>query len=212
MQHSILEKLRPFLSEPVDSECKVVYILAESRKLLDTYPLDRQSFALRLYCHWALHINLTFASTTKQFLSAVEEFILQHLMGPRDAASMERQSQRVRNLIFLDAFRIQFREFLVAYNLPTELCDNDARWIQFILHYAGVIEDGSLSCEARGEPLQYLESVVFSRGTVEQTWGYLPFTMTWLVHFRDSSSYLVHAQAARRENGSETVAWQIEHY
>ena len=56
--NAIVDKLRAAISEPVDSECKVVYILAETRKLLETYPPDPLPFALKLYCHWALHVDL----------------------------------------------------------------------------------------------------------------------------------------------------------
>jgi hypothetical protein len=38
MKDAIIEKLREVLSSGMDSECKVVYVLCEARKLLDKYP------------------------------------------------------------------------------------------------------------------------------------------------------------------------------
>jgi hypothetical protein len=51
-------KLNAFLADPVDSECKVVYLLCEVRKLLERVPAHQRPFALNMYCHWALHVDL----------------------------------------------------------------------------------------------------------------------------------------------------------
>jgi hypothetical protein len=56
-EDAIVTKLRGALSKTVDSEAKVLYLLAESRKLLETYPSDPRPIALKIYCHWALHVN-----------------------------------------------------------------------------------------------------------------------------------------------------------
>ncbi len=72
MKLAIVEKLRAILDDAVDSECKVVYVLAETRKLLETYPPNPFPFALKLYCHWALHVDLESRGTTLPFLQKVE--------------------------------------------------------------------------------------------------------------------------------------------
>jgi hypothetical protein len=77
MKSAIVEKLRQHLSAPVDTECKVVYLLCEIRKLLDKKTTDpkllalRQLFTLRLFCNWALHINLS-QPTTMALLEKVD--------------------------------------------------------------------------------------------------------------------------------------------
>ncbi len=137
--NAIVEKLRVALSGPVDSECKVVYVLAESRKLLETYPSDPVPFALKLYCHWALHVDLENPGTTLPFLKRAEKYAEGVLAGNQDLVEDHRM---LREFVFLDTFRQQFKQFLQAYDLPTGICDEDARWHGFLKHYAGVIEDG----------------------------------------------------------------------
>jgi len=74
-ENSIVAKLRDALSDRIDSECKVVYILVETRKLLETYPPNPLPFALKLYCHWALHVDLDNPNTTLPFLERVETYV-----------------------------------------------------------------------------------------------------------------------------------------
>jgi hypothetical protein len=74
-ESTIIGKLRVALSDEVDSECKVLYVLAESRKLLETYPPDPDPVALRIYCHWALHVKLDHPKTTIPFLNRVDEYV-----------------------------------------------------------------------------------------------------------------------------------------
>jgi hypothetical protein len=117
MDKQIIEKLRAALSEEVDSECKVVYVLCESRKLQESYPRDPISFALKLYFHWALHVNLTNPTTTLPFLHRVDDFAAGVLGGKTDKLEDYRM---FREFVLLDTFREQFRQFLKAYDLVKE--------------------------------------------------------------------------------------------
>src|ERR1043166_6149156 len=112
MKDQIVEKLRSVLADGVDSECKVVYILCETRKLLDKYPIDPIPVALRLYCHWALHIDLSHPSTTAPLLSRIDDFVSSVLAGNTDVVGEHRM---FREFVFLDTFRDQFRLFLKSY-------------------------------------------------------------------------------------------------
>jgi hypothetical protein len=115
MENSIAKKLKTFLSGEIDSECKVVYLLAECRKLLEIHSPDLIPFALKLYCHCALHVDLHYRNTTLRFLERVDEFADSVLAENRLATEME----MFRDFIFLDTFRNQLRQFLKIYDLPT---------------------------------------------------------------------------------------------
>ena len=65
--------------------------------------------------------------------------------------------------LLLDSFREQLREFFIAYNLPTELCDNELKWQVFLMQYSGVVEDGTLSCKAKDQRLKHVSEVVFGK-------------------------------------------------
>lgn len=138
-QTSIEDKLRTVLSGDIDSECKVLYILAESRKLLEKYPPNPVPFALKLYCHWALHLDLTHVIHTRPFLERVDEYAGILLSGKNNVPL---EYNMHRELALLGTFREEFKKFLQAYKLPTAICDEKAQWHNFLTHYAGIIEDG----------------------------------------------------------------------
>jgi len=51
MTKDIIAKLHEHLSRPVDTECTVVYLLAEVRKILERDKPDPKPIALWMYCH-----------------------------------------------------------------------------------------------------------------------------------------------------------------
>jgi hypothetical protein len=203
-ENAIVEKLQIALSDAVDSECKVVYILAEARKLLETYPPDPMLFALKLYCHWALHVDLDNPRTTLPFLERADKYATSVLAGNQD---MVEEHRMLREFVYLDTFRKQFKEFLQAYNLPTGICDQDLRWHEFLKHYAGVIEDGSLSCQAKAHPLKLIKEVVFSRGRTPANSKdfFIPFGLAWTIVLADGRKLTVEVQASA-SNGNEWIS------
>ncbi len=205
-EDSIIGKLRAALSDAVDSECKVVYVLAESRKLLEKYPPDPIPFALKLYCHWALHIDLKFSKTTLPFLERVDKFVDGVLAGRLNVVEEDRM---FREFVFLDTFRQQFGEFLRAYDLPTPVCDEDPHWHEFLKNYAGIIEDGSLSCKAEPNSLKLVSEVVFTKGR-PTTWdSYLPFDLSWNIVLLDGRTMIVDVNAAALPGGNQMISHGI---
>jgi hypothetical protein len=206
MEKQIIEKLRASLSEDVDSECKVVYVLCESRKLLESYPPDPIPFALKLYFHWALHVDLTNPTTTLPFLHRVDDFVSRVLNGKTD----ELEDYRMfREFVLLDTFREQFRQFLSTYNLPTRVCDEDLRWHQFLKSYVGVIEDGSLSCGAKTQRLKLISEVIFVKGKRARLDDYLPFDLSWNIYLLDGRTISVDLNAASLPSGDQMISHVI---
>ena len=203
-ESAIIQKLQIALSDSVDNECKVVYILAETRKLLETYPPDPIPFALKLYCHWALHVDLDIPRTTLPFLERVDKYIASVLAGNKDFLEERRM---LKDFVFLETFRQQFKKFLQAYNLPTGICDDDPRWNEFLMHYSGVIQDGSLSCQAKAHPLKLIKEVVFSRGRTPANSKdfYIPFGFAWTIVLVDGRKLTVEVQASA-SNGNEWIS------
>jgi hypothetical protein len=193
MKDAIIKKLRDVLGQ-VDSECKVVYILCESRKLLETYPPDPMPFAFKLYCHWALHIDLDHRKTTLPFLQRVDAFAASFLESNGNPAE---EHQMLLEFIFLHSFRQQFRQFLESLGLPTTICEEDPRWHQFLKHYAGVIEDGSISCKAKPGDLKIVSEVIFRKGRpTESENNHLPFGLSWSIVLLDGRTLTVEVEAA----------------
>lgn len=201
---SIVEKLRVELAHRVNSEGKVVYILAESRKLLMSHPREPKPFALNFYCHWALHIDLHGADTILPFLNRVERFVESTLAGNQDVAG---EHEMFREFVFLETFRQQFSQFLKSYDLPTAICDEDERWHEFLTHYAGVIRDGALRC--RGETkLAHVSEVVFKIG--KQTSGnHLPFDLVWEIHLKNGKILDVSVNSSPLPDGSPMISHHV---
>src|SRR5262249_4135127 len=93
-------------------------------------------------CHWALHVDLDHPNTTHKFLKQVDDYVSSVLSGNKQVLQEHRM---FREFVFWDTFRSEFRAFLLAHKLPVEICDDKTRWHTFLEHYAGVIDDGSLS-------------------------------------------------------------------
>ena len=206
MEEQIIEKLRAALSSEVDSECKVVYILCESRKLLEKYPPDPTPFALKLYFHWALHVDLTHPSTTFPFLAQVDKFAAGVLAGKTNVAE---QNQMFREFVFLETFRQQLTQFLKSYDLPTAVCDEAPRWHEFLKQYAGVIEDGSLSCQDKTGGLRLVSEVIFTKGRSIASGTSIPFDLSWKIVLLDKRTMTVQVNAAELRGGNEMISHSI---
>lgn len=201
---SIVEKLRAELADHVNSERKVVYILTESRKLLMSYPRDPKPFALNLYCHWAVHVDLHGADTILPFLNRVDRFVESTLAGNPDIAG---EREMFRDFVFLETFRLQFGQFLKSYGLPTEICDEDERWHEFLMHYAGVIRDGALRCRSETQ-LTDVSEVVFKIG--KQTSGnHLPFDLVWEIHLKNGKVLDVSVNSSPLPDGSSMISHHV---
>ncbi len=196
----IVRKLRAALSNQVEREADVVYILAECRKLLeDTQPLQPH-FALKLYCHWALHVDLAGRDTTLPFLRKVDAFV-EHALADKE---FREQHRMFREFGFLESFRQLLKEFFQTHRLPTSVCDEDSRWEGFVSLYAGVVEDGSLFCNAQPGDLNLISGITFTKG--RQISGCkLPFDMVWDIRLLDGRTITVNVHALDRPNGEEIL-------
>lgn len=198
----IVQKLTNLIEGGVNDESKVVYLLAETRKLLETYPPPTPPLSLKLYCHWALHIDLTKPNTTLPLLRQIDEFIDSVYGSAKPDRHLENQT--FHELRVLSTFRTELRGFLATYGIPVSLCDDDEQWRTFLRHYSGVIQDGTLSCEAaKAKDLKHVDSVVFKRGRMRE-WpdrceAYLPFDLDWTVNLKDGNKLTV-STSARMSN------------
>jgi hypothetical protein len=70
------------------------------------------------------------------------------------------------------------------------------RWNEFVHHYAGVIEDGSLEIRAANHGLQHVKQVTFIRGReAREELPQIPFDMVWHIELLDGRSIDVDVNA-----------------
>lgn len=135
MANDIVGKIKLFLREPIDSECKVVYLLAQVRKLLERDDPDHKMADLWMLCHWAIHMDLERPGTTRVFLDRVDRWVMEKIpyLTPRGPAAPEedfdlrKEFDLYKDFLDLRTFKDQLRKFLEARELPTTLCDDGDR-------------------------------------------------------------------------------------
>ncbi len=188
MKHDIVKKLRAHLAQPVNTECGVVYLLAEIRKILEKDRPDPKPFALWMYCHWALHVNLSNTNTTQHFLEQIDTYVSHTVanLTPKGSLTLSDEDRLLEDFVYLSTFRDQLRDCLNFYDLPTELCDDDENWYAFMAAYAMVIEDGELSSETKkNDGLETIDRVTFNVGNSLGDENHVPFTIVWQIFLRD---------------------------
>ncbi len=200
MQSAIIEKLAQHLSAPIDTECKAVYLLCEVRKLLNrkTAPLG-----LLMCADWALHVDLERNPGAQKLLGEVDDLVAEYLEHGGPAL---RGTETMKELLFIGSFRQELQAFLASFGLPTDLCDNDKRWFEFLAAYSDVIEDGELIWNAKGQGLRWVESLVFTKGKRPVNYADLPFSIDWKINLADSRT-LYASLDSNTSNGS--LSWGL---
>lgn len=202
MTNSIVQKLRAMLSKNIESECEVVYILAGCRKLLEGENGSQPHFALKLYCHWALHVDLAGRDTTLPFLKMVDNYV----ENAEQDREFGEQHQMFREFGSLNSFRELLKQFFQSCDLPTQVCDDDDRWNAFLAAYANVIEDGSLSCNAQPGDLKMIRGVTFTKGRSLKD-AHLPFEMVWDIHLLDKRTLTVKVHGFGGKDGKPEMTF-----
>jgi hypothetical protein len=202
----IVGKLAIFLSEPVDSECKVVYLLAEVRKLLERDDRERKMASLWMYCHWALHVDLESPKTTEGFLERVDRWVTNTVayLTPIGPWTFGEEYNLFEDFVYLKTFRRQLRVFLAGYELPTTLCRDNALWNRFIREYGGVIEDGSLAAVGKKSTLAAVEKVTFEKGVELTTDHHVPFVIKWTIQLKDGRTLKTSVETVPGVEGNMT--------
>ena len=205
MNVDIVAKLEKHLSIPVDTECAAVYLLVEVRKLLDSDKIDPKPFALWMYCHWAVHVDLHHRNTTIHFLEKIDSFVRNQVSGfeSEDDRQYEDEQDVFLEFSSLDTFRRQLRQFLESHKLPTSLCDEDASWHRFISVYAGVIEGGTLSTgklrETELQKLKAIQEVTFTK--LPSSENNVFFVIQWDVRLKDGKTLTAVFKAMQEPSG-----------
>jgi len=188
MKNSILPKLADHLNRGVNRESDVVYLLAEVRKILDADDPAHTLGALWMYCHWALHVDLSLPKTTGEFLKRVDLWVCNNVayLTPRQPWKFLDEVYLFRDFVYLQTFREQLGGFLKTYGLPTELTGNDTLWFAFLAAYAGVIEDGTLSMQSdKHKEIEALQEVTFKKGKPLASEYHVNFTIHWDIELKD---------------------------
>jgi hypothetical protein len=160
-----------------------------------------------MYCHWALHVDLHGKDTITSFLKQIDAYVQGILVGPEDFGASNRL---VRDFVQLDTFRSELRAFLLTNSIRTDLTDHDERWNEFVKHYAGVVEDGSLGLREENQGLKHVKQVTFVKGR-EATgeFAQIPFDMMWCVALLDGRFLDINVNARPDRGAGPMFTWGV---
>ena len=180
-EEAIVGKLRMALQKKIASECQVVYVLVEIRKLLDLHHQTKRFNILTLYCNWAVHISLDRDAAQNLVIELNRSY---SRLDTGEKA--ERGFKGLWNYLSFDHFRKQFRGFLSSHNLPTAICE-DVEWQDFLHYYSLVIQDCRLECSGSSNigNLRF-DKIVLSASTVTNVSDAgIYVQITWCLHLQN---------------------------
>jgi hypothetical protein len=203
MQNAIVAKLEKHLAGSMDSEPDAVYLMCEVRKLQEYDDPSRKPTPLRMFAHWALHVDLTSKGTTEPFIKRVDDVVSDFLSGAVTSKGLADQHALIEEFASFDTFRSELGSFLQMHNLPTAICDDDARWFKFLEAYMGVVEDGALLC-----PLNTVTGVRFSTTASFMRPSNTSFAAKWLISLKTPHKGY-NALEIMAQGSGKTFAWNF---
>ncbi len=116
MTDQILEKLNKHISNGIDREADVVYLLVQIRKLLERDKEGGKFRSLDLYCDWILHADICWNINRNQILDRIEEVInLLETSGDKD--NQGEIIKKINEAISFDKFYVDLKSFFTEKNL-----------------------------------------------------------------------------------------------
>ncbi len=189
--NAIVDKLRLELMEPITTERQVVYILVETRKVLELQKWPGYG-SLRFLCDWAVHVSLK-GRHAKNTLSYLKES-LRPLF--KDGSLIDEHIDRTQNILGFIAARDEFLVLIRHLRINSE-CRHvfgPAWWAAFLRQYLRVIQDCPMELTGKELGIDSLESASVKglevsdgarRGPkIEST-----FEIKWVFAFKDGTEY-----------------------
>lgn len=135
---AIVDKLnREFDANPA-SEAQVVYILVETRKLLEQQKTLKTFPAVKLCCDWAVHPKLT-RSGAQDVLKLFDDFEVEYVKEKGAIAPAD--FKPLHGFVDLSNFRRELIDSLAPHGVDVRRLTLDDYWRSFVQLYSGVIQD-----------------------------------------------------------------------
>jgi hypothetical protein len=188
MRHAIVEKLDLLISNGIQTEAQVVYLLVEVRKLLEMQQRKHEFEALVFHCDWVVHAQLS-GATAQYYLSHINRMQHSNVTGELHADEWE----EVAPLIGAQRFHEDLRTVLRLEGISSAVCDEPSKWTSFMSLYGAVISDVPLTItrlrETKRAPKQLEVPKYIDRVTVEKLdlnpdeYEGAMFALQWNLHF-----------------------------
>lgn len=143
MTDQILEKLNKHISNGINREADVVYLLVQIRKILEREKIKEKFRSLNLYCDWMLHANITKNGTRNQILDRIEE-VINLLENLGDKNNQDEIIKKIDEAISFDKFYIDLKSFFTEKKL---IFFTDEKYIILLRLLIEILKDTPLVAE-----------------------------------------------------------------
>jgi hypothetical protein len=191
MEDAIERKLRRELSSKAHlTEARVVYILAEVRKLIERTRQQQTYFALNFHCSWALHTTTDRGRAAARILKRFDEAY--ELLRGKSLSELPRiLANEIQATVGLETFRASLQAFLTAYGLPTTVVQDN--WTKFLRQYVAVIEDCPLTIKDPAISLNNIKQVTVHKDDAhkkitEAGESFKVFRIRWVSHGKNNKT------------------------
>ena len=135
----IVEKLNGFLDKhaPFTEECHVVYMLVETRKILDREN-NRKYPILRFYCNWSVHTDKNSTKEMEAVMKDIYEDVKKQIANP--ALVGMNGKTKVIGFMYMEDLQTEMAEFLQEYKLPISLTEK-SNWLEFVKFFVKILAD-----------------------------------------------------------------------
>ena len=137
-KEAIIEKLENALTDQIENECQVIYILTRASKILDINDQRQKYSTINFYRNWSVHAVLSQGSTAS-FISPKFDPHIDITKGGHDIAKDLISANE--SFFKLKDLKNELRLFCEEYGLPTELFDNANNWRAFMELLLEIIKD-----------------------------------------------------------------------
>jgi len=136
MKNEIRDKLQAELSNSIERESQVAYLLVEVRKLIEQMPDEegKKWATLKLYCDWALHAGIR---RRADFPTIADEEFSREVKKEGDWDP----ERRLGKLLLMDTFRWQLVFFLEGMAVEHPFGIDSIAWSRFLHLYGQVVAD-----------------------------------------------------------------------
>jgi len=181
MKDDIRTKLAKEFKERIYTERQVVYILVETRKLMELDEIKDHFDVLTFCCNWAVHAKLQgpFAQKVIAIFDDYQDLFAMPFAtagGKSDLSVVSRLTELTSHL----TFRQQLLDLYATYNIDCEQLVDDAAWADFIELFCGVIQDCPLRATAKTKHVsKVLVRAVPPQSSLRKVAGKLVLEWTW---------------------------------
>lgn len=135
----IVEKLHTFLNKhmPLSEECHVLYLLVETRKILDREN-NRKYPILRFYCNWSVHTDKDSTKEMETIMSDIYQDVEKQIANP--ALVGMGGKTKIIGFMYMEDLQVEIEKFLQEYQLPTSITEKK-NWLEFVKLLVKILAD-----------------------------------------------------------------------